>query len=141
MLPSFYNKWADLRPQETGYREIYRLFGKVADFSGRISVLIDADDLVRQPTTTIQAYCKGVGIPFIPWVLSWEPPGAGEAIGWWDGGSWHDHLRTSHGFHEQANPPYLNIDENDDLKRLYDLCFGNLLPPCVGFRFIGSCAP
>ncbi len=122
MLPSYFYKWPDPRIEDTGYKELYRMFEKVADFSGRIPVLIDADDLVRRPAATVQIYCERVGIPFIPEALDWKPPGAGQKIGWWDGGSWHDHLRTSHGFHEQINTPYLNVDENDDLKRLYDLC-------------------
>lgn len=122
MLPSYFYKWPDLRIEDTGYKNLYQLFEKVADFSGQIPVLIDADDLVRHPVATIQIYCKRVGIPFIPEALHWKPPGASEAIGWWDGGSWHNHLRTSRGFQEQTNPPYLNVNEHDELKRLYDLC-------------------
>ncbi len=86
MLPSYFHKWPDLRIEETGYKELYQLFEKAADFSGRTPVLIDADDLVRHPAATLQIYCERVGIPFIPEALNWEPPGDTKEIGWWDGG-------------------------------------------------------
>ncbi len=120
MLPSYFHKWPDLRMEDTGYRELCRLFEKVVDFAGFTPPLIDADDLVRRPAATVQVYCEKAGIPFVRKALHWEPPG--EEIGWWDGGSWQDHIRTSHGFQEQIARPYLNVNENDDLKRLYDLC-------------------
>ena len=96
----------------------------VVNFTGEISPLIDADDLVKDPTSTVKVYCRRVGIPFIVEALSWEPPKEDiKKISWWDGGSWHDKIILTKGFEEKINRNYLKIDESDRLKNLYELCW------------------
>lgn len=122
VIPSLFHKWPDIQIEEIGYQELYILFEKIKKQTGNIPPLIDADDLVKHPQATVQAYCETVGIPFIPEALQWEKPKSGKEVSWYDEGSWHSNLITTTGFQEQNNPDYLTIDENDDLKRLYDLC-------------------
>lgn len=123
MLPSYFHKWPTLTFEETGYQQLYELFERVVSEQGKIPPLIDADDLVKDPTSTVRAYCKNVGIPFIAEALTWEPPKEKlKKTSWWDGGSWHDRMTLTTGFSEQVDRNYLTINESDRLKHLYDLC-------------------
>jgi len=122
MLPSYYHKMPDLSFKECGYKELYELLEKVIENTGKIPVVINADDLVAQPATIIQAYCSKINIPFIPESLHWEPPRDSKEIGWWDDRSWNDDLRVSKSFQAIEKPHYLKIHENSRLQSLYDLC-------------------
>ncbi len=123
MLPSYLHKWPTLTYEETGYQQLYQLFERVVQFTDEIPLIIDADDLVKDPTSTIKAYCKSVGIPFRAEALSWDPPKEKiKETSWWDGGSWHDKICFTQGFEEHIERNYLKIDESDRLKSLYELC-------------------
>jgi hypothetical protein len=90
-VTGFYN----FRPDEAGYDELRRLFdylrsegqvgpkraGETAsgtaddakEGSGDIEIcLIDADDLLDNPSGIIEAYCKSTGIKFEPEMLTWD---------------------------------------------------------------------
>lgn len=78
----------DFMPSEAGYDELRRLFeflrkekqigpavaGKYAELKdGEISItVIDADDLLDNPSGIIEAYCKEVGIDYSPDMLNWD---------------------------------------------------------------------
>ena len=64
--------WPDFTLEETGYAELNRLFEIVNQMSGKTSILIDSDDLVKKTEATIKAYCNAVGIPFIQEALKWK---------------------------------------------------------------------
>ena len=74
-------------PSEAGYRELRLLFdylksqqivgpGKAGEPNGadrKVNItVIDADDLLDNPTETIEAFCKEVDINFNPEMLRWE---------------------------------------------------------------------
>lgn len=123
MLPSYFHKWPQLTFEETGYQQLYEFFERVVSKEGKIPPLIDADDLVKAPASTVKAYCKSVGIPFIAEALSWEAPKEKiKTTSWWDGGSWRDRASLTTGFSEQINPNYLSVNDSDRLKHLYELC-------------------
>lgn len=114
-LPSYFHKWPDLTLKEAGYKDIAELFDKVAQKTGEVPPLIDADDLVESPEKIIKLYCSLVGIPFIPESLNWAPIERNL-------GPWHDHLATTTGFKARVDRPYLDINADDRLKYLYDEC-------------------
>ncbi|KAF2277219.1 uncharacterized protein EI97DRAFT_313755 [Westerdykella ornata] len=87
-LTGFYN----FRPDEAGYSELRRLFdylrsvgqvgpnlagethGQAAtdgEASGVPITLIDADDLLDNPSGIIEAFCKGTGVKYEPDMLKW----------------------------------------------------------------------
>lgn len=111
-VTGFYN----FMPSEAGYDEVRRVFdylreiGQVgpkvaasattgdavngsaasgAENGGVEICVIDADDLLDNPTGIIQAYCKSVGIDYSPQMLKWDNEEdhriAKEAFGKWKG--------------------------------------------------------
>ncbi|MDA0702825.1 MAG: sulfotransferase family protein [Proteobacteria bacterium] len=120
MLPSMYDKWPDFLIEETGYAEQRILFDRLCERDGQAPPLIDADDLQNRPEATVRAYCAAVGIPFLAEALRWES-GERNAVSWYDGGSWHDNLRTSTGLAPQRTN-YLSVDANDHLQQAYAEC-------------------
>lgn len=77
----------DFRPDEAGYHELRRLFDYLKDQGiigpsragepngddGHLPITVmDADDLLDNPTGMIEAYCNAVGIDYTPDMLRWE---------------------------------------------------------------------
>ncbi len=122
VLPSYYNKMPDLTFEECGYEALLGMFNKVVELTGQIPVVINADDLISSSEDIVQKYCSKVGIPFVEKALNWDPPGDTNEIGWWDGTSWVDDMRSSKGFQNTEKPHYLKIHENKELQSLYDQC-------------------
>ena len=86
-------------PEEAGYDELRRLFDylRSAKQIGTEQVkicVIDADDLLDNPSGIIKAFCSNVGLPYTPKMLTWSDPAdqahAKEAFSKW------------RGFHEDA---------------------------------------
>ena len=119
-LPSLYARMPDFTLQEAGYAESFRLFELVRQIEGMTPVVIDADDLVEKPESTIKAYCEAVGIPFIRRALDWSSglPSALNA----DWGGWYSHLEKSCGFARQSNPDYVAVEENARTAQAYEYC-------------------
>ena len=57
-------------------------------------LVVDADDLKDDPEGTINAYCRALGIPFLPESLSWESEHQEEWDIWKD---WHTNAAQSTG--------------------------------------------
>jgi len=121
MLPSLYDKWPDFTLEETGYAQLYKLFAMTKEFSGKIPVVIESDDLVQKPEATIKAYCDAVGIPFIKEALEWEPKFRPELTNW-DGGTWVTNAMFSTGFKEQNTDNYVAVEDNQHLQNAYNFC-------------------
>ncbi len=80
---------------------------------------MDSDDLVDAPYRTVEAYCKAVGIPFLPEALEWNEGERSEVT--WNGGSWHESLQDSTGLNRQ-NSHHPTVDEIPFLKEMYERC-------------------
>ena len=70
-LPDF------LFPEGFGFKELYELMVYVEKTLGQKPVVLDMDDLLTDPPGIVSAYCREMGIPYSPELLSWE---AGESI-------------------------------------------------------------
>jgi hypothetical protein len=69
----------------------------------------------------VEAWCNGVGVPFLADALRWEP-GARDEVSWWDGGSFHANLRNSDGLKPQKQS-YIDIEKAPDrVKEIYEIC-------------------
>ncbi len=121
MLPSLYDKWPNFTLEETGYAELYNLFEMAKEFSIKIPVVIDSDDLVQKPEATVKAYCDAVSIPFIREALEWEPKLRPELYNFEDV-TWVTNAMYSSGFKEQKTNNYVAVEDNEHLQRAYEFC-------------------
>jgi len=117
---SMYKHWPDFVLKEIAFVEQRALFDRQVEKTGKAPPVIDSDDLLENPHGIVAAYCKAVGIAFMPETLSWEP-GARDEVSWYDGGSWHANLRDSDGLKPQPRR-YLDISEAPDrVKEIYEI--------------------
>ncbi|XP_072023372.1 uncharacterized protein [Amphiura filiformis] len=88
MFPSFKKGWvklfqdsslkyqelpAQLNPPKHAFGELYELYQYVQDYGlEKDPIIIDADDLQRDPGSILPQYCKAVGIPYSENLLQWE---------------------------------------------------------------------
>jgi len=116
-LPSLAAHWPDFTDEESGYAALARLVA-MTDALGQESPIIDSDDLCRDPSGTVRAYCARVGIPFRPDSLQWEPGMRPEWELWPD---WYRAAAASTGFHPpSADPPPALTDPH--LARAHERC-------------------
>lgn len=89
----------DMRIFGTGLRLLYDLFVAVQNAGGHPPVVIESDDLVKNPPATMAAFCAAVGLPFIADALHWRP---GHRSEWARTSRWHEDTATSSSFEAPA---------------------------------------
>ena len=100
-LTSVWRNWPEFAKEEIAVDVQRRLFDIIAERTGEAPVVIDADDLMEEPHAVVEAYCHGIGIPFIEEALTWEP-GERSEVRWYDTeGVWHHNLMNSTGLTRQ----------------------------------------
>ncbi len=82
--------------------------------------MIDSDDLLEDPHGIVAAWCRAVGIPFMPEALNWAP-GARPDVGWYDDGSWHDVLARSDGLKPQPRRYSTMEGASDEVRAVVEL--------------------
>ena len=110
-ITSMHDKWPDFHEGEVGFPEQRALFDLLWALNGAPPPVIDSDDLLDDPEKVTEAFCKGVGIPYLSEALTWEPGGDPSEHSWWDGGSFHANLANSTGLTRQTRK-YINIDDS-----------------------------
>lgn len=119
-IPSIKKRAPQWLLKEYGFEDHRHLFDMVAERQGTPPPVIDSDDLLEDPQGIVAAWCRAVGIAFLPEALSWEP-GARPEVGWYDDGSWHDVLARSDGLKPQPRTYGTIEDASDEVKRAYAL--------------------
>jgi hypothetical protein len=117
VLPSLARMWPDFTEEETGYGAVARLV-ELAEAAGQDPVIVDSDDLCREPARIVRAYCERVGIPFVADALSWEPGMRPEWSLWAD---WYAATARSTGFRPPPAAPPPRLD-GAHLETAYDRC-------------------
>ena len=100
-LPSLARMWPDFTDDEAGFAAVAELVARV-DAIGQDVVVVDSDDLCRDPAGLVEAWCTRVGLPFVADALSWEPGMRPEWRLWPD---WYGATSRSTGFRPPADPP------------------------------------
>ena len=88
-----------LSRDEIGFAWLAEIYDAVAAATGVPPIVIDADDLVRRPQDTVQAYCDAMGMPFLDHALSWPP---GMRAEWKRTSRWHESTSLTRGFTPSA---------------------------------------
>ncbi len=103
-LPSLARMWPDFTNEEAGFDALAALVAH-AEAAGQDPVVVDSDDLCRDPAAVVAAWCARVGIPFVPGALSWAQGMQPEWRLWPD---WYGATSRSTGFRPpSAEPPPL----------------------------------
>ena len=85
-------------PEDIGYVEMQVLFEFLTKLTGSRPALVDASDLLVEPTSIMRMYCEsGIRDRFEPSMLEWSS-GRVEAFDKWAG--WHDEAQQSTGFNK-----------------------------------------
>jgi sulfotransferase family protein len=114
VLASYTARRAEFLPQDVGFARQYELFERECDRLGRAPPVVDAEDVLRDPPSTLNGLCHALGIAFSEDMLHW-PAGPRATDGVW-APAWYDSVERSSGF---AKPrTYSPLD--DDLKAVAD---------------------
>jgi hypothetical protein len=93
-ISSLANKWPDFTDDEAGFDALGSMVDLV-ERAGQDVVVIDQDDLCRDPAGVVRAYCERMDIAFLEHALTWEPGMRPEWQRWAD---WHASSAASTGF-------------------------------------------
>jgi hypothetical protein len=100
-LPSLARMWPDFTDEEAGFEALTALVAH-AEAAGQDPVVVDSDDLCRDPASVVAAWCERVGISFDPAALSWESGMQPEWRLWSD---WYGATSRSTGFRPPPGGP------------------------------------
>ena len=101
VLTSYTKKWSDVTLRDIGFVEQLEIFDMVADHLGHAPPVVDAEDILADPRTTLTRLCAACGIPFDEAMLAWAP-GPKPFDGVW-APHWYNAVWASTGF--GAPPP------------------------------------
>jgi hypothetical protein len=94
-IPSLAKMWSDFTWEEAGYEAQERAFDLAAELAGETPVVIDSDELRRDPDEFVRAWCEAVGIEHRPDAMTWKPGMPAEWDLWHD---WYARAATTTGF-------------------------------------------
>ncbi|WP_426141959.1 sulfotransferase family protein [Pseudomonas sp. DWP3-1-2] len=94
-----------------GHKAQYEVFCEVTRLTGRIPYVINADDLVHSPETTVRQLCDHLQLPFMPQALSWNQECPTQWLPW---RSWHKAAEQSTHIHSTHHSPINDTVVNSD---------------------------
>ena len=115
-IPSYYRLDPGVTLEEIGCEAQYRCFQRFAEVTGRTPVVVDAADLAADPAGTLRAYCRALGLPFMPEALEWD---AALPRAWRDVSGWHADLAGSTGITAPRSPHGSGLDAAPHLRDYY----------------------
>ena len=107
----------EVTQEEIGYERECGIFRKVAELTGEIPPVVDADDLKNDPEGIVATYCDALGIPYIPESLRWEKGHKKEWDMWQE---WHIDAAQSIEIHGSAKKYAVTVDNDARLKSYCD---------------------
>jgi hypothetical protein len=116
MLRSLDQKLETIRLEDTGLPQQVEIFERIRGRMGDIPPVVDADDILANPSAVLGALCQRLGISFDAAMLAW-PPGIRDTDGIW-AKYWYDSVARSTGFarwerHREPLPPHLATIERE----------------------------
>ena len=115
VLASYAKKMETASVEAIGFPQQAGLFDLVSQMTGKTPLVVDSDDILAAPETTLRKLCTGLGIPWTEDMLSW-PPGPKPEDGVW-APHWYESVNASTGFGKPPGPlPVLPPDFEPILK-------------------------
>jgi Sulfotransferase domain len=116
-IASYYAMNPDVTIEEIGLKQLYGIYEKLQACGADDPIVVDADDLEDDPEGTVNAYCRALGIPFIPESLTWEHEYKEEWEVWKD---WHANAARSTGIRKNTETYRITVENSEYLKQFYD---------------------
>ncbi|QLQ36664.1 sulfotransferase family protein [Micromonospora robiginosa] len=91
-IPSYYAVNPRVRSEQIGFTHLRELFERVRSLTGTTPPVIDAEDLVAAPETTVARFCALLGLRFLPEAMTWP---AGDRPEWQATRRWHADVARS----------------------------------------------
>lgn len=88
--------------EDIGVLQLQGLFKKITQEQGEAPLVVDSDDLLRNPAGMLEVICNHIGIEFLPSMLCW-PAGKRDSDGVW-APWWYASVEASTGF--EARLPF-----------------------------------
>lgn len=107
VLASYARKMEAVSLEAIGFPQQAELFDQASDLTGDAPIVIDSDDVLRDPARVLNALCAGVGIAYEPAMLSWAPGPKPEDGAW--APHWYDAIWSSTGFAAPEDKPLPNL--------------------------------
>lgn len=109
VVASYYSLKPEMERDEVGFDRLYGIFRAVMAATGEPPVVVDADDLMRDPQAMVRAYCHRVGLDFMPEPLRWD---SGDRPEWRPTQRWHRDVTASTGFVDHRRTYPVRPDNN-----------------------------
>ncbi|MFG1918470.1 hypothetical protein [Micromonospora sp. NPDC048898] len=116
-IASYYAVNPRVRRDQIGFEHLERLFLRVRELTGRTPLVIDAADLVADPSGTAARYCADAGIAFLPAAMSWP---AGDRPEWRASERWHRDVARTTGFENRSPRHGVVLDDVPHLQAYLD---------------------
>jgi hypothetical protein len=110
VLASYARKRGEATLEDIGFVRQAELFEREADRLGHAPPVIDAEDILQDPSTALAALCRALEIPFSAHMLHW-PAGRRTTDGPW-APHWYEAVEASTGFAAPSGEP---LAPNTDL--------------------------
>lgn len=96
IIASYLQKRDEVSAADLGLVRQFEIFEIVRNRTGRVPVVLDSNDVLKDPEVMLKRLCDAVGIPFVDEMLAW-PPGARASDGVW-AAHWYGSVEQSTGF-------------------------------------------
>lgn len=115
LITSFAEVIAQPTMQDIGVQKSYELFAAVEANASVAPVVVDSNEVLKNPRKVLGALCEKIGIPFREEMLAWKA-GPRDADGVW-AKYWYKNVHESTGFKKQRNR---DREMSKDLVPLYE---------------------
>lgn len=96
VIASYAAKWDRISTEDIGIKRQVELFDIIQEATGTTPVVVEAEDILREPEKMLKRLCEKLDLPWSPTMLSW-PPGRREEDGIW-AEHWYAAVEDSTGF-------------------------------------------
>ena len=72
VIASYAVKWDRVTTEDIGIKRQLEIFRALEGLTGRSSVVVEAEDILRQPEAILTKLCAALDIPWMPEMLSWK---------------------------------------------------------------------
>ncbi|MBC8311840.1 MAG: HAD family hydrolase [Candidatus Marinimicrobia bacterium] len=113
VIVSFSKKFKLTSSTQLGFTQQLDLFEKLKNETGKIPLVIDAKDILKNPRAILSKMCENIGIPFMDEMLAW-PSGPRKTDGVW-AKHWYQNVEASTGFNPYTKIENEPIDQYDEI--------------------------